>query len=86
MAAAQDPAAGQTAESRAQRRILLALVLGQVLAGLGTGATLSLGALLITAMLIIPAAATRAFARTPEAMAGRPDQARYRFISAFQWV
>lgn len=48
MAAAQDPAAGQTAESRAQRRILLVLVLGQVLAGLGTGATLSLGALLIT--------------------------------------
>lgn len=43
MAAAQDPAAGQTAESRAQRRILLVLVLGQVLAGLGTGATLSLG-------------------------------------------
>lgn len=48
MAAAQDPAAGQTAESRAQRRILLVLVLGQILAGLGTGATLSLGALLIT--------------------------------------
>ena len=40
MAAAQDPAAGQTAESRAQRRILLVLVLGQVLAGLGTGASL----------------------------------------------
>ena len=40
-------ARGQGLAAGPQRRVLLTLVLGQVLGGLGTGATLSLGALLI---------------------------------------
>ena len=40
-------ARGQGRAAGPQRRVLLTLVLGQVLGGLGTGATLSLGALLI---------------------------------------
>ncbi|MER6928698.1 MFS transporter [Kocuria palustris] len=43
----QVPAGGPCRAAGPQRRILLVLVLGQVLGGLGTGATLSLGALLI---------------------------------------
>ncbi|MCT1601338.1 MFS transporter [Kocuria sp. p3-SID1428] len=44
----QVPAGGPCRAAGPQRRILLVLVLGQVLGGLGTGATLSLGALLIS--------------------------------------
>ena len=46
------------------------LVLTLALALLVAVALKVVGALLITAMLIVPAAAARAFARTPEAMAG----------------
>ncbi|WP_144794466.1 MFS transporter [Kocuria palustris] len=49
MAVQQRSAAGGSgAAGVTQRRIVLVLVLGQILGGLGTGATLSLGALLIT--------------------------------------
>lgn len=44
----QGPASGAASGAAPQRRILLTLALGQILGGLGTGATLSLGALLIT--------------------------------------
>ncbi|KUG51750.1 MFS transporter [Kocuria palustris] len=43
----QVPAGGPCRAAGSQRRVLVTLVLGQVLGGLGTGATLSLGALLI---------------------------------------
>jgi zinc transport system permease protein len=66
LATLSDDLAASAGIDAARERLVLTLALAALVAV----ALKIVGALLITAMLIVPAAAARAFARTPEAMAG----------------